>query len=164
MIDVNLKLAGSLLDLAFLAGDTQRAWGFKRAAKAVLRIEAPITPLVEANTFRGIPGIGPTTDRIAREVIHDGDSAFVEHAVRESGNEQKVAALRALRQHFLSRAAVHTILNRRGTPSAAKYRGDFQMHSVWSDGAETLESIVEACLARQHRCAAITDHSYGLSI
>ena len=38
------------------------------------------------------------------------------------------------------------------------------MHSVWSDGAETLASIVEACLARGHRCAGITDHSYGLSI
>ena len=49
-------------------------------------------------------------------------------------------------------------------PHAAKYRGDFQMHSVWSDGAETLESIVEACLARGYRCAGITDHSYGLPI
>ena len=38
------------------------------------------------------------------------------------------------------------------------------MHSVWSDGAETLESIVEACLARGYRCAGITDHSYGLPI
>jgi histidinol phosphatase-like PHP family hydrolase len=38
------------------------------------------------------------------------------------------------------------------------------MHSVWSDGAETLESIVDACLARGYRCAGITDHSYGLAI
>ena len=38
------------------------------------------------------------------------------------------------------------------------------MHSVWSDGAETLESIVDACLARGHRCAGMTDHSYGLPI
>ncbi len=44
------------------------------------------------------------------------------------------------------------------------YRGDFQMHSVWSDGAEPLDSIVEACLARGYSCAGITDHSYGLSI
>src|SRR4051794_14144731 len=164
MTDVNLILAGSLLDLAFLAGDTQRAWGFKRAAKAVLRIDQPITPLVEANTFRGISGIGPTTDRIAREVIHDGTSGFVERAVRESGQEEKVAALHALRRHFLSRAAVRALLERRGTPSRAKYRGDFQMHSVWSDGAETLDSIIEACLSRRHTCAAITDHSYGLAI
>ena len=38
------------------------------------------------------------------------------------------------------------------------------MHSVWSDGAETLDSIVEACLARGQKCAGITDHSYGLPI
>jgi histidinol phosphatase-like PHP family hydrolase len=56
------------------------------------------------------------------------------------------------------------ILRRRGTPSRAKYRGDFQMHSVWSDGAETLESIVDACLARKYSCATMTDHSYGLAI
>src|SRR5215216_4540639 len=98
MTDVNLNLAGLLLDLAFLAGDSQRAWGYKRAAKAVLRIDQPITPLVEANTFRGIPGIGPTTDRIARELIHDGTSAFVERAVREAGKEEQIATLRGLRQ------------------------------------------------------------------
>jgi putative hydrolase len=162
--DVNLSLAGLLLDLAFLAGDSQRAWGYKRAAKAVLRLDRHITPLVEANTFRAIPGIGPTTDRVARELIHDGTSALVTKAVRESAQEAKVAELRALRSHFLSRAAVHDILSRPGAPSRAKYRGDFQMHSVWSDGAETLESIVGACLARGYRCSGITDHSYGLSI
>jgi putative hydrolase len=150
--------------MAALAGDSQRAWGYKRAAKAVLRIDESITPLLESNTFRAVPGIGPTTDRIARELIHDGHSAFVARAVAEAGKEEAVAALRALRQHFLSRAAVKELLGRRGVPSRARYRGDFQMHSVWSDGAETLESIVEACLARDHRCAGITDHSYGLPI
>jgi histidinol phosphatase-like PHP family hydrolase len=150
--------------MAALAGDSQRGWGYKRAAKAVLRIDEPITPLIESNTFKAVPGIGPTTDRIAREVIHDGHSAFVERAVREAGKEDAIAALHALRQHFLSRAAVKELLGRRGGPSRSRYRGDFQMHSVWSDGAETLESIVEACLARDHRCAGITDHSYGLPI
>ena len=163
-MDVNLILGGLLFDLAVLAGENQRAWGYKRAAKAVLRLDRQITPLVEANTFRAIPGIGPTTDRIAREVIHDGTSAFVERAVAESGQPEKVAALRALRQHFLSRAAVQEILGRRGEPSVEKYRGDFQMHSVWSDGAEPLDSICDACLTRGYRCAGITDHSYGLSI
>ena len=164
MRDVNLELAGLLFDMASLAGDAQRGWGYKRAAKAVLRIDRHITPLVEANTFRGIPGIGPTTDRIARELIQDGHSAFVTHAISAAGKEKEVAALRGLRQHFLSRATVKEILARRGTPSRAKYRGDFQMHSVWSDGAEPLASIVDACLARGQVCAGITDHSYGLPI
>ena len=38
------------------------------------------------------------------------------------------------------------------------------MHSIWSDGAETLESIVNACLERGWSCAGVTDHSYGLPI
>jgi len=162
--DVNLDLAGLLYDMAAVAGDSQRGWGYKRAAKAVLRLDRHITPLVHANTFKAVPGIGPTTDRVARELIQDGRSAFVERAVREAGKEEEVAKLRTLRQHFLSRAAVREILSRRGTPSRAKYRGDFQMHSVWSDGSETLDSIIEACLGRGERCAGITDHSYGLPI
>jgi histidinol phosphatase-like PHP family hydrolase len=162
--DVNLELAGLLLDMASLAGESRRGWGYKRAAKAVLRIDRQITPLVEANTFRAVPGIGPTTDRIARELMHDGRSAFVDRAVAEAGQQEAVGRLRQLRSHFLSYAAVNELLARRGTPSRPKYRGDFQMHSVWSDGAEPLDSIIEACLARGHRCAGITDHSYGLAI
>ena len=164
MRDVNLELGGLLLDMASLAGESPRGWGYKRAAKAVLRIEKPITPLVEANTFRVVPGIGPTTDRIARELIHDGRSAFVEQSVADAGKEDAVGKLRELRQHFLSYAAVYEILSRRGTPARAKYRGDFQMHSTWSDGVEPLGSIVEACLARGYQCAGITDHSYGLAV
>ena len=164
MRDVNLELGGLLLDMAALAGTSQRGWGYKRAAKAVLRLDRQVTPLVEANTFRGIAGIGPATDRIAREVVHDGTSAFVEQAIDDAGKRDLIAKNRSYRSHFLSRAAVQDVLMRPGTLSRAKYRGDFQMHSVWSDGAETLDSIVDACIARGHACAGITDHSYGLTI
>src|SRR5687767_10646940 len=164
MRDVNLELGGLLLDMAALAGNSQRAWGYKRAAKAVFRLDRHVTPLIEANTFKAVPGIGPTTDRIARELIHDSKSAFVENAIEAAGKGEAIAKLRAFRQNFLSRATVEQLLARRGSPSRAKYRGDFQMHSVWSDGAETLESIVEACISRGQVCAGITDHSYGLPI
>jgi histidinol phosphatase-like PHP family hydrolase len=165
LTDVNLSLAGLLFDLAHVAGENNpRGFGYKRAAKAVLRLDRHITPLVHANTFRAIPGIGPTTDRIARELIHDGGSAFVERAIRDAGKEESVAKLRGLRQHFLSRAAVAEILTRRGGPSGTGYRGDFQMHSVYSDGSEALESIVTECMRRRWSCAGITDHSYGLAI
>jgi putative hydrolase len=165
MTDINLELAGLLFDMVHVAGEKNpRAFGYKRAAKAVLRLDRQITPLVTANTFRAIPGIGPTTDRIARELIHDGRSEFVERMVREAGKEESLASLRALRKNFLSRAAVADLLKKRGGPAPSKYRGDFQMHSVWSDGVETLESIVEECLSRKWSCAGVTDHSYGLAI
>jgi putative hydrolase len=164
MRDVNLELGGLLLDMATLAGNSQRAWGYKRAAKAVFRLDRHVTPLIEANTFKAVPGIGPTTDRIARELIYDGKSLLVEEAIRVAGKEETIATLRGFRQHFISRATMEEVLARRGTPSRGKYRGDFQMHSVWSDGSETLESVVEACLARGYQCAGMTDHSYGLPI
>src|SRR4051812_48638937 len=110
MRDVNLELGGLLYDMAYLAGDSQRGWGYTRAAKAVLRIDRHITPLVEADTFKAVPGIGPTTDRLARELIQDGHSSYVEEAVADAGKQREVAKLRALRQHFLSLAAVHDIL------------------------------------------------------
>ena len=164
MRDVNLEVASALYDMAAVARDDQRAFGYKRAAKAVLRIDRDITPLITSNTFKAIPGIGPTTDRIARELIVDGHSPFVDRAVAESGKAAAVARLHNMRRNYLSRAAVKDIVGRKGTPSAAKYRGDFQMHSIWSDGEETLESIVGACLERGWSCAGMTDHSYGLSI
>ncbi|HEY5617016.1 MAG TPA: PHP domain-containing protein [Vicinamibacterales bacterium] len=164
MKDVNLELAGLLLDMAALAGKSQRGWGYARAAKAVLRLDRQITPLVEANTLRVVPGIGPTTDRIARELVYDGSSAFVERAIAEAGKTEEISVLRGCRHRFLSHAAVREILWKRSAPSREKYRGDFQMHSVWSDGAESLESIADACVARGYTCAGMTDHSYGLPI
>ena len=164
MRDVNLELGGLLLDMAALAGNSQSAFGYKRAAKAVFRLDKQVTPLIEANTLRAVSGIGPTTDRIAHELVHDGRSEFVERAIDESGKRDLVEKNRGYRKNFLSRATVEELLTRKAGPSRAKYRGDFQMHSVWSDGAESLESIAEACVARGYRCAGMTDHSYGLTI
>jgi histidinol phosphatase-like PHP family hydrolase len=48
--------------------------------------------------------------------------------------------------------------------AAGDYRGDFQMHSTWSDGGETIASLARACLELGHTCLGITDHSYGLPI
>ena len=89
---MNLDLAGLLLDMAALGEGRRRALGYKRAATAVLRLDRQITPLVEANLLRGIPGIGPTTERIARELVYDGSSAFVERAVADAGKSREIAA------------------------------------------------------------------------
>jgi putative hydrolase len=44
------------------------------------------------------------------------------------------------------------------------YRGDLQMHSIFSDGKQTLEEIVARCLDLGYDYAAVTDHSYGLPV
>jgi DNA polymerase (family 10) len=40
-------------------------------------------------------------------------------------------------------------------------KGDFHMHSTWSDGRDTLDAMVAACAARGYAYHAISDHSWG---
>ena len=77
-----------------------------------------------------------------------------------------MAARRALRGDFISQATAEIVLAAatHGLVTLNDYRGDFQMHSTWSDGGQTLERIVEASLALGHECAGVTDHGYGLPI
>jgi histidinol phosphatase-like PHP family hydrolase len=51
-----------------------------------------------------------------------------------------------------------------GVVSRAEFRGDFQMHTTWSDGGENLDAMIDACAALGHTCMGVTDHSYGLPI
>ena len=40
-------------------------------------------------------------------------------------------------------------------------RGDFHLHSTWSDGRDTLEAMIAACAARGYAYHSISDHSWG---
>jgi DNA polymerase (family 10) len=43
-------------------------------------------------------------------------------------------------------------------------RGDLQMHSTWSDGQESIETMAAACAARGYEYMALTDHSQSLAM
>ncbi|HTD38095.1 MAG TPA: DNA polymerase/3'-5' exonuclease PolX [Candidatus Limnocylindrales bacterium] len=43
----------------------------------------------------------------------------------------------------------------------ADLRGDFHLHSTWSDGRDTLEAMIAACAARGYAYHSISDHSWG---
>ena len=43
-------------------------------------------------------------------------------------------------------------------------RGDLHMHSTWSDGRDSIEAMLEACVARGYEYFAITDHSKALAM
>lgn len=43
-------------------------------------------------------------------------------------------------------------------------KGDLHMHTAWSDGAFSIEEMIEACRARGYEYMAITDHSYYLKV
>jgi histidinol phosphatase-like PHP family hydrolase len=165
--DVNAAVGGYLRDLAFVQTSPQRAFGYKRAASAVLSLERPLTELrLPGGMLSKIPGIGPASTRVILEILDTGTSPTVERAVELSGRADEIRKRRALRTHFLSRAEVSRVLSDPafGGPTTHDYHGDLQMHSEWSDGSPTLDEITQACIARGYRFAAVTDHSYGLKI
>jgi histidinol phosphatase-like PHP family hydrolase len=165
--DLNGTIAALLRDLASAQRSQQSRWGYKRAAAAVSNLDQPIdTYLQPDGTLRKIPQVGPSSTRVILEVLRTGVSPTVEAAVEASGRRNDVEKSRKLRGHFLTRAQVLTALeiDAPDTPSLATYRGDLQMHSVWSDGSQTIEEIASAGRGRGYQYCAITDHSYGLPI
>jgi putative hydrolase len=165
--DVNAVVGGYLRDLAFAQTNQQKMFGYKRAAAAIFSLETPLTDLIDRNgRLPKIPGIGPGSERVIREVLDSGESATVERAIETSERRADIERRRALRRHFLSRAEVVRILHdpHFDGPRLDDYRGDLQMHSEWSDGVPTVSEIGDACQARGYAFAAVTDHSYGLKI
>ena len=43
-------------------------------------------------------------------------------------------------------------------------RGDLHMHSTWSDGRNSIEEMVEACVAKDYEYMVISDHSKSLAM
>ncbi|KIL53282.1 hypothetical protein KP77_02580 [Jeotgalibacillus alimentarius] len=43
-------------------------------------------------------------------------------------------------------------------------KGDLHMHTTWSDGAYSLEEMIEACIKKGYDYMAITDHSFYLKV
>ena len=162
-----MEAAGLLQDMAALQPNERSQLGYKRAAKALIALPLPVTQLVEAGTLRDVPYIGPSSARIVTELVESGSSPTVAAAVSESRHADKVAAMRGMRKNFLSQLAMEQILalpRDRSIVSRAAFRGDFQMHSTWSDGGESIETMANACMTLGHSCMGVTDHSHGLPV
>jgi histidinol phosphatase-like PHP family hydrolase len=166
LIDINAIVSAALRDFAWVQSSTQSRWGYKRAAAAIRRLECALPDLLDAGVLPRIHGIGPASTRIILEVLEHGFSPTVERAVVERGQQHEIARRRALRTGFLSRAEVVRLiaLEVPGIVDVKDYRGDCQMHSVWSDGVETIAQMVEGAMARGWNRIAVTDHSKGLAI
>src|SRR5262245_19536216 len=166
-MDLNGKIAALLRDFAAVQASKQKTWGYKRAAAAVLALEEPIESLVQPDgTLRKIPNVGPSSSRIILEVLRTGTSATIEESIAASGQMEEVERRGELRGSLLSRAQVVAALENAQLTGLRleDYHGDLQMHSVYSDGSQTLQDIVEAGIARGYTFCAVTDHSYGLPI
>jgi len=165
--DLNGAIAALLRDLATVQSSQQRRWGYKRAAAAIRALEQPVQHyLTPDGTLTKIPNIGPASARVILEVLETGGSPTVEQAIEASGQRAEVEKSRALRANFLTRSQVLAALRDEtpGLVSLRDYRGDLQMHSVWSDGSQTLDDIITGAGERGYQYCAITDHSYGLPV
>ena len=165
--DLNLLAGGLLYDMVVLQKTERSRFGYKRAAKAIIALPVPVGQLVSAGTLREVPFVGPASARIVQECVQTGRSDTVDAAVAKANKKSEVAAARALRSGFLSEHAMREALAAAvpaSVVSRASFRGDFQMHSTWSDGSEPLAAMIDACMARGHTCLGITDHSHGLPI
>src|SRR5262245_65310768 len=123
--------------MAALQPTERSQFGYKRAAKAIAYLPMPVSDLVAAGTLREVPFVGPSSARIITELVKEGESPTVEAALSKSPKGAAVLAKRELREGFLSYFAMTHVLGQSLDPSIVgrqHYRGDFQMHSTWSDG------------------------------
>lgn len=166
-MDTNLVIAGLLRDLASVQANTPSKWGYKRAAAAILNLEVAIETLRQPDgAFEKIRHVGPASLRVIEEALATGSSATVDAAVAAAGKTEDVTQRRRWQRHYLSRARVVATLNADlpGVIGREECRADFQMHSTWSDGGDTLHELAEGCLGRGYTHCVITDHSHGLRI
>ncbi len=153
--------------MAALQPDGRSQLGYKRAAKAVIALPVLVSDLVAAGTLLEVPLIGPSSARVIRELVETGSSNIVDRAVAASRRAGEIAAARARRANFLSHFAAEQALAATLDPSIVSkvsFRGDFQMHSTWSDGGERIETMARAAMSLGHTCLGITDHSHGLPV
>jgi histidinol phosphatase-like PHP family hydrolase len=68
-----------------------------------------------------------------------------------------------LRAGFLTRCEARATL-REHPDWLGAYRGDLQVHTTWSDGADTLAAMAEAASSRGYSYVGFTDHTKGLPI
>ena len=110
--DINAVVGGYLRDLAFAQSSQQKMFGYKRAAAAIFALDTPLTDLIGPDgAWPKIPGIGPGSARVIREVLETGGSPAVEQAIEASDRRADIERRRQLRRHFLSRAEVRRILS-----------------------------------------------------
>ena len=166
--DVNIVAAGLLHDMAILQSSERSAFGYKRAAKVIATaLDVSLRDLVAQGTVREVPYLGRASERIIEELVRTGESSTVASAVDASPKRADVEKRRRFRRAYLSR---HSMMAALDAPLPAtivrpdSFRGDLQMHSTWSDGVESIESLALGAEALGWSRIGVTDHSYGLPV
>jgi len=132
--------------------DRAHANGFKVKAFAGAMETVRAVPADElrrravAGTLQELPGVGDASARLIREAI----------ASEETGETP------AYLSKLESETRVEVAPNAR--PYVDALKGDCHMHSKWSDGGATIESMVRTAIELGHEYLVLTDHSPRLTI
>jgi histidinol phosphatase-like PHP family hydrolase len=160
VLDLNLHVAGLLDDLAAVQTSMYPRKAYERAARKVMLLPEPL------HEGLPLPDIGKTATAVIREMLATGTSKTVSRAIDGSTRVADVEARRHRREGFLSLAIARRVLAAPAPGAVGRdgYRGDFQMHTTWSDGSRTIAEMAIGCAERGYTHFAVTDHAEGLSI
>lgn len=124
---------------------TYRVRAFRTAATAVRRAgPEEVADLVARGRLTDLAGIGPSTAKVAAEVMAGTVPAYLERLETTAAPEvPEDAAITAL---------------------VRSLRGDLHAHSDWSDGGSPIEEMARAAAGLGHEYLAMTDHSPRLTV
>lgn len=120
-----------------------RAKAFVRALDVVRGLpEAEVAERAAAGTLTDLDGIGATTATVIEQALGGGEVAYLTDL--EARTQVPV------------------------TPEGARFRaalkGDLHLHSRWSDGGATVESMARTAIDLGHEYLVLTDHSPRLTV
>jgi putative hydrolase len=123
--------------------ETYRVRAFRGAAEAVSRMSPDeVGRRVSAGTLSRVRGIGPRTSEVVEEALAGSVPGYLERLEREAA----------------------TPLAAGGHELRAALRGDCHLHSDWSDGGSSVETMGRTAAALGHEWAVLTDHSPRLTV
>jgi histidinol phosphatase-like PHP family hydrolase len=121
----------------------------RASRKAFLWPEQAAQMVEEGRSLEELAGVGPSLNRIIRRWLADPP--------------EDVPKPPEIRSGFLTLPAAQKILAA-NPPWAGSLKGDLQMHTLWSDGTDSIEAMARAAAERGYEYIAITDHAKGLKI
>jgi histidinol phosphatase-like PHP family hydrolase len=128
----------------------QKARALRRAARYALVWEVEAAALAaQGRSLTELPAVGPWVGRTIHEMLDDPPEPDDEVDPTRSGFITMSVAKEVLAEH---------------PDWKSDLQGDLQMHSVYSDGTEPIETMARAAIDLGYSYIAITDHSKGLRI
>jgi len=120
----------------------------RASRKAFLSPEEAEQLVEDGRSLEELAGAGPTLNTIIQRWLHDPPD---------------VPAPPEIRSGFLTLPQAQATLAAK--PSWAQgLKGDLQMHTLWSDGTDSIQEMAKAAAERGYEYIAITDHAKGLKI